>query len=132
MGHHTTHILPSRGLTNYIKNDISRMSKWSIEPLNDAVREELLGLPADHQARFLRICELLIEHGPQNVGKPYVLPIRDKLWEMRLKGRDGISRALYMAAKGRRLIVLRAFVKKTQKTPDREIKLALKRSKEIK
>jgi len=50
---------------------------------------------------------------------------------MRLKGRDGIARALYIAAVGRRVIVLRAFIKKTQKTPRAEIELALGRAKEF-
>ncbi len=55
----------------------------------------------------------------------------DSLWEMRMKGKDGISRALYVTAVGRRIVVVRAFIKKTQKTPKREIELALKRAKEI-
>jgi phage-related protein len=50
---------------------------------------------------------------------------------MRLKGRDGLSRALYVTASGKRVVVLRAFVKKTQKTPQAEIDLALRRAKEI-
>jgi Phage derived protein Gp49-like (DUF891) len=54
-----------------------------------------------------------------------------KLWELRLTGRDGIARALYVTAIGRRVVVVRAFVKKTQKTPPAEIKLALRRAKEI-
>jgi phage-related protein len=57
--------------------------------------------------------------------------LRGPLWEMRMKGRDGISRALYVTAVGRRVVVVRAFVKKTEKTPNREIELALKRAKEI-
>ena len=48
-----------------------------------------------------------------------------------MKGRDGISRALYVAVVGRRVVVVRAFIKKTQKTPSREIELALNRAKEI-
>ena len=62
---------------------------------------------------------------------PYVRHLQDKLWEMRMKGRDGISRALYVTATGRRAIVVRVFVKKTEKTPVREIQLALERAKEI-
>ena len=48
-----------------------------------------------------------------------------------MKGRDGISRALYVTAVGRRVVVLRVYMKKTQKTPNQEIDLALKRAKEI-
>lgn len=58
-------------------------------------------------------------------------PLQGKLWEIRLKGRDGISRALYVTAARRRVIVVRVFVKKTHETPDHEIKLAWERAKEI-
>jgi phage-related protein len=57
--------------------------------------------------------------------------LEGKLWELRLTGRDGIARAVYVTAIGRRVIVVRAFVKKTQRTPPAEIKLALRRAKEI-
>jgi phage-related protein len=60
-----------------------------------------------------------------------VRPLGEKLWEMRLSGKEGIGRAIYTAAAGRRLVVLHAFVKKTQKTPRSAIDLALKRLKEI-
>jgi phage-related protein len=54
-----------------------------------------------------------------------------RLWEIRLTGRDGIARALYVTAGDRRVVVLRVFQKKTQKTPRREIELALQRAKEL-
>ena len=92
---------------------------------------ELLSLPKDMQAHFLRISELLESFGPQRVGLPHVRPLGEKLWEMRLTGRDGIGRAIYTAVAGRRLIVLHAFVKKTQKTPRSALDLALKRAKEL-
>jgi phage-related protein len=66
-----------------------------------------------------------------NVGQPHVKHVRGKLWEMRLKGRDGISRALYVTAFGRRVVVVRAFVKKTQEIPEAEINLALRRAQEV-
>ena len=53
------------------------------------------------------------------------------LWEMRMKGKNGVSRAIYVTARGRRVVVVRVFVKKTEKTPRREIDLALARAKEI-
>ncbi len=83
------------------------------------------------QARFLRIAELLRRFGPHQVGMPHVRPLGDKLWEMRMRGRTGIGRAIYVAASGRRLVVLHAFVKKTQKTPRRALELALARLKEV-
>jgi len=83
------------------------------------------------RARFIRITSLIQEMGLEKVGMPRVRPLQGKLWEMRMKGKDGISRALYVTARGRRVVVVRAFVKKTQKTPAREIELALKRAEEI-
>jgi len=68
----------------------------------------------------------------ERMREPYVKHLEGKLWEMRLKGRDGIARSLYVTASGRRVIVVRNFVKKTQKTPGREIRLALERAKEVK
>ena len=69
--------------------------------------------------------------GLERIGQPHVKHLEDKLWEMRLTGRDGIARALYVTAIGRRVIVVHAFVKKTQKTPRGAIELALRRAKEI-
>lgn len=53
------------------------------------------------------------------------------LWEMRMKGSDGISRALYVVVRGKRVVVVRAFIKKTKKTPSREVDMALNRAKEV-
>jgi len=62
---------------------------------------------------------------------PHVKPLRDKLWEMRMSGRDGIARAIYVLAHGRRIVILHEFAKKTQKTPPEAIRLALRRAKEV-
>ncbi len=67
----------------------------------------------------------------ERVREPHVKHLRGSLWEMRMKGKDGISRALYVTAVSKRVVVVRVFIKKTQKTPGREIELALKRAKEI-
>ena len=74
---------------------------------------------------------LIEEFGIDRVREPRVKFLRAGLWEMRMKGRDGISRALYVTAVGERVVVLRVFLKKTQRTPEHEIKLALKRAREI-
>ena len=104
---------------------------WSVETLNSAVDEELEALPADMRARFAHIAFLIEEFGLDQVKEPHVKHVRGPLWEMRMKGRDGISRALYIAAAGQRAVVVRVFVKKTQRTPNREIRLALERAKEV-
>ena len=105
--------------------------QWQIEVLNETVAREIESLPKDMQAKYLRITALIRELGLAEIGSPYVKHLEGKLWEMRLTGRDGIARALYVTALERRIVVLRAFVKKTQKTPRSEIELALRRAKEI-
>jgi phage-related protein len=101
---------------------------WSVDFLNAAVRAELEELPEDIQAHFLRISQLIETHGLTRVREPYVKHLEGPLWEMRLKGMDGIARAAYVTAAGRRVIVVRVFVKKTEKTPRGEIELALRRA----
>jgi len=104
---------------------------WTVESLNEVVDAELEALPADMRARFVYISGLIEEFGLERVREPHVRHLRGPLWEMRMKGRDGISRALYVTAVGRRVIVLRVFIKKTRTTPTREIELALKRASEV-
>ena len=104
---------------------------WAVETLNNTVDQELAALPDDMRARFVRIAELIEGVGLPSVGEPHVKHIQGPLWEIRLKGKAGIARALYVTAKAQRGVVLRVFVKKTQKTPNSEIRLALKRAKEL-
>lgn len=104
---------------------------WTVEFLTEDVEDELRALPRDMQARFLRIVSVIESRGLEQVHEPYVKHLQGKLWEMRLTGRDGISRALYVAASGQRVVVVRVFIKKTQKTPPREIRLALERAKDV-
>ena len=106
------------------------MLSWTVE-MTEAAELELSELPADMQARFLHIAGMLEELGPQRVGMPHVRPLEDKLWEMRMKGRDGIARAVYFSAVGRRLLVIRIFVKKTETTPRQEIALARERMRKV-
>lgn len=87
-------------------------------------------MPMDIRASFERIVHLIQAEGLQRVREPYVKHLEGPLWEMRMKGRDGIARAVYVTMTGRRIVVLRVFAKKTQKTPRRELELALKRAKE--
>lgn len=104
---------------------------WIVLTLNATVEKELAALPDDMQARFQRIAAMIREFGLQAMREPQVKHLQGPLWEIRMKGKDGISRALYVTATGQRVVVVRVFVKKTQKTPNREIELALKRAKEI-
>lgn len=104
---------------------------WRVEILDETVAEEIAALPADMQARFLRLSERIASAGLESLSEPHAKHLDGKLWELRLTGRDGIARALYVTAVGRRVVVVRAFVKKVQKTPRSEIELALRRAKEI-
>ncbi|HSW49982.1 MAG TPA: type II toxin-antitoxin system RelE/ParE family toxin [Bryobacteraceae bacterium] len=99
--------------------------------MGPSVDAELDALPADMRAKFIRIAELLDTFGPFQVREPYVKPLGRKLFEIRMKGKDGIARAIYIAATGQRLVVLHAFLKKTAKTPRSAIRIALERAREV-
>ncbi len=88
---------------------------WSVETLNVTVDAELSALPPDMRARFVRIAELIEAVGLPNVREPHVKHVRGPIWEFRLKGKAGIARALYITVRGQRVVVLRVFVKKSQK-----------------
>ena len=104
---------------------------WTVEILNAAVVAELDELPVDIRAKMVRILDLMVAVSPQRMREPHVKPLGDKLWEMRMTGRDGIARAIYTLVHERRIIILHAFVKKTRKTPAAAIHLATKRAEEI-
>jgi phage-related protein len=116
----------------YLKIEIQSAVPWQVEILDETVAAEIAALPADMQARFIRLAERIASAGLESLSEPHVKHLEGKLWELRLTGRDGIARALYVTAIGRRVVVVRAFVKKTQKTPRAEIELGLRRAKEIK
>jgi phage-related protein len=104
---------------------------WVVEFLNEDVKESLDSFPLDIRARFERIVELIQAHGLESVREPYVKHLEGPLWEMRMKGRSGIVRAIYVTAVAKRIVIVHVFAKKTQTTPRREIMTALKRAKEI-
>ena len=104
---------------------------WTVETLNETVDSEVEALPEDMRARLARIAMLIEEKGLQRVGEPHVKHLEGRLWEIRLKGRSGISRALYVTVVGKRVVIVRVFVKKTDKTPRREIEIALSRAKSV-
>jgi phage-related protein len=104
---------------------------WTVEALNASVAEEIAALPVDMRARLVRLTGLIEQIGFEALPRDSVKHLEDKLWELRITGRDGISRAIYVTATGRRMVILRVFVKKTQKTPQRELDLARERAKEV-
>ena len=104
---------------------------WSVRFLNESVREEFLALPKSLIAVTLRIVDLIEKNGLEKTGMPYVRHLEGKLWEIRAKGKDGIARSLYVTASGKRIVIVRCFVKKSRKTPDKELKIAIQRAKEV-
>jgi phage-related protein len=104
---------------------------WSVEFLNETVLAEMQGQPNDIKAKFAHIVQLVEAVGLERVHEPYIKHLEGKVWEMRMKGKDTIARALYVTAVEKRIVVVRVFVKKTQKTPRREIETALERAKEV-
>ncbi len=107
------------------------MIPWTVDVLDERVKRELLRLPLDMQSRFFWFGGLLAKSGPQELGMPYIRPLGNKLWEMRLSGEAGPARAIYASASRQRLIILHVFVKKTQQTPDGAIAIARRRMREI-
>jgi len=104
---------------------------WSFVFVNAEARAELDALPPDARANLERIVRLVEAFGLERVHEPYIKHIEGRIWEMRLRGRDGIARALYVTATGRRAVILRTFAKNTQKIPRREIELARRRAAEV-
>ena len=105
--------------------------KWRIEILNQTVIDELDSLPVEMHAKLDHIIRLIEEFGLTRVREPYVEPLGSKLWEMRMTGRDGIGRAVYVTAQARRVVILHAFRKKTRKTPRSAVRIASSRLKEL-
>ena len=104
--------------------------KWNIVVHRKAV-PEINDLPVDMRAKLTRLLELIEKVGPFALREPHVKSLGKKLMEIRLTGRQGISRVIYVVLSGREVTLLHAFIKKTQKTPPSAIECALKRLKEM-
>jgi len=103
---------------------------YVIEYFHERVLHEIESWPVDVLADYAHLVELLAEHGP-NLRLPHSRAFGGGLFELRPKGRSGIGRAFYCFLAGKRVIVLHAFIKKSEQTPDQELKLARKRMKEV-
>ncbi len=99
--------------------------------MDDGVLAEMQKQPKDIRAKFEHIVRLIQANGLERVHEPYIKYLEGGLWEMRMKGKDTIARAIYVNAIGKRIIVVRVFTKKSRKTPRHEIKIALERAKEV-
>ena len=105
---------------------------WTVETLGPVVDAEVDALPADMRARLVRLSNLIERVGLRSLPPASFKHLEDRLWELRLTGRDGIARAIYVTAAEQRVVIVRVFVKKTQKTPLRELEIARQRAKEVK
>jgi phage-related protein len=103
---------------------------YAIDYFHERVLHEIESWPGDVLADYAHLVELLAEHGP-NLKFPHSRALGGGLFELRPKGRSGIGRAVYCFLAGKRVMVLHAFIKKSEQTPHSELKLARKRMKEV-
>jgi phage-related protein len=106
--------------------------RWTVETLNAGVDAEIEALPPSLQARLIRLMEMVENVGLERLREPHVKHVEGKMWELRAKASDGIARGLYVTLTGRRVVVLHVFVKKSQKTPAANLKIARERMKSVK
>ena len=104
---------------------------WRVTFYNAALEDEILQLPAGFVARFLRYAERMEIYGP-DLGMPHTRALGEELFELRLKAAEGIARVFYCTLIGRRIVMLHQFIKKSEKTPRRELEIAKRRMKEVK
>jgi len=104
---------------------------YTISYYSEAVEDEVLALPDTLAARYIVLTRRIVSLGP-NLGEPHTQAFGGGLFELRLRGQEGIARVFFCTLVGRRIVMLHSFVKKTQKTPLREIRIAESRMKEVK
>lgn len=104
--------------------------KWKIAFFDEKVETQTLCFPAGILANLLHILEMIEEFGPA-LGAPYTAPMGGGLFEIRARGKEGIGRSLFCMVKGREILILHSFIKKTQKTPKKDLEIARKRLKEL-
>jgi len=103
---------------------------YTVEYFHLRVKAEIESWPDGILADYARLVELLMEFGP-NLRMPHSRAIGCGLFELRPRVREGIGRAFYCFVVGHRVVILHAFVKKTQETPEQELRIVRKRMKEV-
>jgi phage-related protein len=98
---------------------------------SESVQEQILDLPDTLAARYVVLTRRMVAIGP-NLGEPHTKAFGDGLFELRLKGAEGIARVFFCTQIGKRIVVLHSFIKKSDRTPQCELDVALTRLKEIK
>jgi phage-related protein len=103
---------------------------YAVDYYNQRVLEEIEAWPVGVVADYARLVELIVEYGP-DVRMPHSRAMGGGLFELRPRGSGGIGRALYCFVVGQRVVVLHAFMKKSQATPQRDLDVARRRMKEV-
>ncbi len=104
---------------------------WQLSYYSPKVAALIDAWPAGVRACFMRIAQTMTVHGP-DLGMPHTRAMGGGLFEVRAKGREGIGRAFYCTVIGQRIVILHAYIKKTEQTPARELETARARLKEVK
>jgi len=104
---------------------------YTIQYYNDAVQADVLALPPTLLARYVVLSQRMVQHGA-NLGEPHTKALGGGLFDLRLKGAEGIARVCYGTLVRQRIVMLHCFVKKSQKTPAADLQLAQARLKEVK
>jgi phage-related protein len=104
---------------------------WTITYYSESVQTEILALPAGFLARYLRYSERMEVYGP-DLGMPHTRAMGGGLFELRLKATEGIGRIFYCTMVGKKITILHQFIKKTSKTPSKELAIGRRRMKEVK
>jgi phage-related protein len=103
---------------------------YAIEYYNEDLQQEILTLPPSLLARYISLTDRMVDVGP-HLGEPHTKGFGKGLFELRLRGAEGIARVFFCTRIGQRIVMLHCFVKKDQKTPKRHKTLAEKRLKEV-
>ena len=104
--------------------------KWQITYYSEDVRKVIDSWPVGIRAVYAKLTERIKLYGP-NLGMPFTRPMGNGLFEIRARGKEGIGRAFFCTTVGNKIIVLHAFIKKTKKTPQKELKIAHRRFREV-
>lgn len=105
--------------------------EYTIDYYSVDVQEEIASLPDTLAARYIVLTRRMIALGP-NLGEPHTKAFGEGLFELRLKGAEGLARVFFCTLAGRRIVMLHSFIKKSARTPVRERQIAESRMKEIK
>ena len=107
------------------------ITNYKITFYSNKVQQEIMSLPKTLAAKYAGLTKLMLEFG-SNLGLPYTQSMGGGLFELRLKGQEGIDRVLYCVLINKEIVMLHNFIKKTDKPPQKELEIAIKRMKEIK